>query len=66
MASFDNPIHKQKALECAQQHFGTQFHFKSKVISIQRLDEKDWIKSMYTTYIMCNFLSAIGLHVCAS
>jgi hypothetical protein len=23
MASFDNPIHKQKALECAQ-HFGTQ------------------------------------------
>jgi len=24
MASFDNPIHKQKALECAQQHFGTQ------------------------------------------
>jgi hypothetical protein len=41
MASFDNPIHKQKALECAQQQFGTQFHFKSKVISIQRLDEKD-------------------------
>jgi hypothetical protein len=24
MASFDNPIHKKKALECAQQHFGIQ------------------------------------------
>jgi hypothetical protein len=27
MASFDNPIHKQKALEYAQQHFGTQISF---------------------------------------
>jgi hypothetical protein len=43
MASFNNPIHKQKALECEQQHFGTQikFHFKSRLISIQRLDEED-------------------------
>jgi hypothetical protein len=24
MASFDNLIHMQKTLECAQQHFGTQ------------------------------------------
>jgi hypothetical protein len=32
MASFDNPIHKQKALECAQQHFGTQISFEIKII----------------------------------
>jgi hypothetical protein len=41
MASFDNPIHKQKALECAQHYFGINFHFKSRLISIQRLDEED-------------------------
>ncbi len=43
-----------------------KFHSKSRLISIQRLDEEDWIKSMYTTYIMCSFLLAIGLHVCGS
>jgi hypothetical protein len=31
MASFDNPIHKQKALEHAQQHFGTQISLKIKI-----------------------------------
>jgi hypothetical protein len=43
-----------------------KFHFKSRLISIQWLDEEDWLKSMYTTYIMCSFLSAIGPHVCGS
>jgi hypothetical protein len=31
MASFDNPIHKQKALECAQQHFGIQISLQIKI-----------------------------------
>jgi hypothetical protein len=31
MASFDNPIHKQKTLKCAQQHFGTQISFYIKI-----------------------------------
>jgi hypothetical protein len=31
MASIDNPIHKQKALECEQQHFGTQISFLIKI-----------------------------------
>jgi hypothetical protein len=66
MTSFDNPIHKQKALECAHNILELKFHFKSRLILIQWLDEKDWINSMYTTYIMCNFLSAISLHVCGS
>jgi len=43
-----------------------KFHIKSKLITIQQLDEKDWIKSMYTTYIMCSFSLTIGLHVCGS
>jgi len=64
MASFDNPIHKQKTLECAQ-HFELKFHFKSRLILIQQLDEED-LKSMYTTYIMCSFLSTIRFHVCDS
>jgi hypothetical protein len=31
MASFYNPIHKQKALECAQQHFGIQISLQIKI-----------------------------------
>jgi hypothetical protein len=31
MASFDNPIHKQKTLKCAQQHFGTQISLSIKI-----------------------------------
>jgi hypothetical protein len=41
MASFHNLIHKQKTLECAQQLLELKFHFKSKLISIQQLDEED-------------------------
>jgi hypothetical protein len=38
-------------------------HFKSKLILIQGLDEKDWIKLMCIKYITYNFLTAIG-HGC--
>jgi hypothetical protein len=31
MASFDNPIHKLKALKCEQQHFGIQISFSIKI-----------------------------------
>jgi hypothetical protein len=43
--------------------FELKVHFDSKLILIQWLDEKDWIKSMYTKYITYNFSIAIGLHV---
>jgi hypothetical protein len=41
MTSFDNPIHKQKALEMHNNILELKFHFKSRLISIQRLDEND-------------------------
>jgi hypothetical protein len=41
-------------------------HFESKLILIQRLDEKNWIKLMYIQYIIYNFPTAIGPHVCGS
>ncbi len=37
-------ITSQKTLEFAWQHFGTQSSLESKLILIQQLDEKDWIK----------------------
>jgi hypothetical protein len=46
--------------------FEFKIHFESKLISIQWLDEEDWIKSMYIEYIIYNFSAAIGLHVYAS
>jgi hypothetical protein len=47
MASFDKLIHKQNALECAQQHLRIQIDFESRLILIQWLDEEDCVKSMY-------------------
>ncbi len=46
--------------------FEFKVHFKSNLFLIQRLDEEDWIKSMYTEYITYNFPTAIGPHVCDS
>jgi hypothetical protein len=43
-----------------------KIHFKSKLFLIQRLDEEDWIKSMYIEYITYSFSTAIGPHVCDS
>jgi hypothetical protein len=40
--------------------------WNSKLILIQRLDEKDWIKLICIEYIFYNFSMAIGLHVCGS
>jgi hypothetical protein len=40
-----------------------KIHFESKLILIQWLDEKDWIKSMYTEYIHYMFSITIGPHV---
>jgi len=31
MATIDKPIHKQKALECAQKHFGIQISLEIKI-----------------------------------
>ncbi len=46
-------------------HFGrTQISIESKLILIQRLDEKDWIKSMYIECIIYIFLTTIRPHVC--
>jgi hypothetical protein len=43
-----------------------QVQFESKLILIQWLDKEDWIKSMYTKYIMYSFSTTIGPHVCGS
>jgi len=44
MISFGYSKHKQKTLNFTWQPFGPQVYFESKLILIQRLDEKDWIK----------------------
>jgi hypothetical protein len=49
MASFGYP-NKSKTLEFAQ-HFWVQSSFWAKINFIQQLDEEDYIKSMYSTYI---------------
>jgi len=41
-------------------------HFESKLILIQQLDEKDWIKLMYIKYIIYSFSTATKPHVCGS
>jgi hypothetical protein len=41
-------------------------HIESKLILIQWLDEKDWINLMYIEYIIYQFFTAIGPHVCCS
>jgi len=41
-------------------------HFESKLILIQQLDEKNWMKLMYIEYITYSFSMAIGLHICGS
>jgi hypothetical protein len=40
--------------------------WNSKLILIQRIDEKDRIKSMYIEYITYNFSMTIRPHVCGS
>jgi len=40
--------------------FELKVHFESKLILIQKLNEEDWIKLMYTKYITYNFSTAIG------
>jgi hypothetical protein len=59
MTSFNYPKHKQKTLEF-------KVHFESKLILIQWLDEKDWIKLMYIKYITYYFLMIIRPHFCGS
>ncbi len=61
MASFGYP-NKSKTLEFAQ-HFWVQSSFWAKINFIQQLDEEDYIKSMYSTYITYIFLTTIGPHV---
>jgi hypothetical protein len=40
--------------------------FESKLILIQQLNEKDWIKLIYIQYVIYYFSIAIGPHVCGS
>ncbi len=60
-------LNKSKKLQNLHNNiFEFKVHFELELIFIQRLNEEDWIKLMYTTYITYSFLTAIGPHVCDS
>jgi hypothetical protein len=46
---------RKKNKKLAQEHFGTQSELGVKINLDQMVNEKDWIKSMYTKYITILF-----------
>jgi hypothetical protein len=67
MLSFDHLKHKQKKLQNLHDNIlELKVQFELKLILIQQLDEKDWIKLMYIQYITYIFSTTIRPHVCGS
>jgi len=56
----------KKLLSLHDNIFEIKVHFESKLILIQRLDKKDWIKLMYLEYIIYSFSTTIGPNVCGA
>jgi len=57
---------KKKNLSLHDNIFEIKVHFESKLILIQQLDKKDWIKLMYLEYIIYSFSTTIGPNVCGA
>jgi hypothetical protein len=67
MLSFNHPKHKLKKLQNLHDNIlELKVHFELKLILIQQLHEKDWIKLIYIQYITYIFSTTIRLHVCGS
>ncbi len=67
MAFFDYFIHKKKKLKNLHDNIlEFKIHFELKIILIQQLDEKDWLKLIDIEYIIYICLTIVGLLVYGS
>jgi hypothetical protein len=67
MTSFGYFKQKQKAFKNLHDNIlDFKVHFESKLILIQWLDENGWMNLMYIEYIIYQFFTTIGPHVCGS